>query len=853
MRLAPIVVVLLLAAACSGDSPGPTSTSAPTADVDALSDGLIQPCDIVSSEDVQGATGLNYSETSRVFDHKAATCTFATSDESAATFLRVDVRVSTAEFEQRIGLNEPDSPLQPLETVAERSYWSPERRTAIARQDDLMIQVGFVSPDFTDPDALTGPVALLVDTLVDGIEQLGRETIVVGPPGGTDAEAFAEPAPTDPVDRTTLGWVENIEERAARGDWTLGEGIVETLQVFVGEADLQDVHPTYTNDPLEGTGVLRLAREYLLDGHDADSMAEIDRLLDDLFLSRERLDAMVVQNQVSAAGPLAHGGAPQFRQPQEDCDKFFVGITTPGVSQCLQREVVTVEGVEFRVYLPAPTLPDVGWQRSHVDLVIETLQNTIPVYRRYGNVPSGVIVFSVTPGPRPRTLAETNQGGCAMRLFRTMQGLSPEHFRQALAHELAHCYFTASFPEQIMVYQLSAWLEESGADYLSGIVYDDVNLEQDTFGTYLGLEFSAGVLDRTYSNAVWVQHIANTTGPGGPDAFRQFFAALPTGSARSDQAGALSGRPGVGEVHHDFAERVSQGSISDPGGGFWRPSRFFNARVGADNEGSIHNHVLRPFGLDRILVDVDAGTAVTLRLDAPEEVRSSVSPAAESGATSFSFEWRRFGGEITFEASCDEDSSFWILTTSAVPANNPYAVEVTKLEDLASECDEASAANNPPDFITGIDLCLVGSWKLDTDSYVKAKLATDNIVADSLDQDLAAEVTLRLEIDGSAELTIDQWIEVYTYDGFDSAEESVGVGRGRWGADGLRLNARWPDLDFAFTVESGPFQGNVLEAPPAYVLPVGPGGYICRLDSFTFTEPPSDPVPGFAPVTWRRQ
>jgi hypothetical protein len=670
-------------------------------------------------------------------------------------------------------------------------------------------------------------------------------TVVGTAPDAPDQALQLEPEPIVPFDRTTIGWVANIEERAARGDWTLVEGIVATLQLLAGEADAADVYPTQLDDVFEGTGVLRLARQYLEDGTDPDARSEIARLLGDLVLSQERLEAMVI-----AESPLRRrrSRATGTQQPLEDCNRFFGDRTTPGVSQCLQVEVVTVEGVEFRIYLPAPFLPNVGWERSHVDQTVAALQDTIPVYRRFGIVPPGPIVFSVTPAADAMVLADTPIGACSITLYPRMQQQTPANFKQTVAHELAHCFFLGTYPEQSKSYAHTQWIEESGAEYLSNVVYPPVNDEHARHRGYQRLEFTTGLLDRTYTNASWMQHVANSS--GGPTGFLAFYAALPIGGEVTNQAPALAARPGLAELHHDFAIRMASSSIGDPGGGTWPGSSRSSALVFATDEGQVlHDRILPAFGLDRVLVDVPRGTSVTLILTASDAIATSVGQVDETG-----WVWQRVAQAVPLESTCASDVAFLLVTTTTSPSPNLYHVDVDTVAEMA-ECDseeEEPADAEAPEFITGIDACLVGTWELDPEAYLNGQLASDNVFADSIDQRIEIDVVMELRADGTVQLEIRSWGERYEFDSFDMEVQSSGTGDGRWGADGLLLNGRWNTLDFETDLKN-PVGELTLEAPPAHVLVARAGPYICDAGSFTYTDPGNDIVPGFAPVIWLRQ
>ncbi len=80
----------------------------------------------------------------------------------------------------------------------------------------------------------------------------------VGGTGGTRS-------PDAPVDRSDVSFVDNLLAKVEAGEWTLGEGLVATLEAMAGERDATSIllHPELLN--YEGTGIVKMAYEYLVD------------------------------------------------------------------------------------------------------------------------------------------------------------------------------------------------------------------------------------------------------------------------------------------------------------------------------------------------------------------------------------------------------------------------------------------------------------------------------------------------------------------------------------------------------------------------------------------------------------
>jgi hypothetical protein len=160
------------------------------------------------------------------------------------------------------------------------------------------------------------------------------------------------------LDRSDISFVDNLLAKVADGEWTLGEGLVATLQLMAGEIDASSV---LRNDELltyEGTGIIRMAYEYLETGEDTEAKSEVTRLLHLLVFSDERLDSMT---EVGAEPALIPKGSPS------DCLEFFTGYSEvpPGVGNCLEvRSSPLLDDFypgAFRIFAPAPPLPTAGW------------------------------------------------------------------------------------------------------------------------------------------------------------------------------------------------------------------------------------------------------------------------------------------------------------------------------------------------------------------------------------------------------------------------------------------------------------------------------------------------------------
>ncbi|MCH8814690.1 MAG: hypothetical protein IH957_06255 [Chloroflexi bacterium] len=488
----------------------------------------------------------------------------------------------------------------------------------------------------------------------------------------------------EPFDRAVLSFVENLLVKVEAGEWTLGEGLVATLKLATGELDAESVlrHEELLNH--EGTGVLKMANEYLDDGPDDEAKAEITRLLDLLVFSNEQLEAMAGIGQATAAlaGGLALGAA---RGQEEDCSKLFHNYTVPaGVGQCLEF-ATTFFSDDYRVFFPAPSLPTGGWDFGDYELAIEALEETVPIYEGLGKIPPVNIVFSVSAGGSSAEAAPKAGKACGVAIHTSMQSLSDDDFKQIIAHELAHCFQEETFTGQNKVdYSVVKWREEGLADYLSNVVYPDNNLEWDPLGTLAVFELQTTLFERAYTNSVFFQYLENTIGSGGIFALVR---SLPTSGGQGDQVDKLAQFGGIEELYHDFVKAMTDEAVVDTGGGTIKYD------VRADKIPISGRTVIledpKRFGVVRLHLVVDPKYAC-IEYDENGELRSSWrdgEPGSPPGSWSNDLP-DPLQGEAVFVVTATEDGA-------------TFTIEVTDVDDDDPECEEEE--EDPDD--CEIDFC----------------------------------------------------------------------------------------------------------------------------------------------------
>lgn len=505
-------------------------------------------------------------------------------------------------------------------------------------------------------------------------------------------EVVAELEEEEPPDRSDISFVDNLLAKEKAGEWTRGEGLVATLKLFAGELEAAQVlrHPDLLDR--EGTGILQMAYEYLADGPDARAKAEITRLLDLLVFSNEQLEAMAGLSPTTAAlpGRLAPGAA---SGSEEDCKRFFSGyVLPPGVGQCLEvgfsqllEEFYTEE---YLVFFPAPSLPQAGWTERHIRLAESALEHTVEVFKRMGKLPAVSIVFSVVANPAAEAAATPRvvpgygptplDRPCGVVLFTSMQGVPDGHFKQVIAHELAHCFNGDTFSKQYQVInEFKSWWDEGLADYLSNVAYPTNNIEWRWLDTLAEEELTTSVFDRSYENFLFFQYLYHVIGN---DGIKAVIESLPSAGGRPEQEAALAAYPGMDEMYHDFARAMTDGQIEDTGGalipypiyGGNRPTfRIAAPRRLLDG--------FQPFGVLRLRVAVEKGKEACLRWSGEALV---VDARPTSGG-----DWLDVPSTLPEESGDEGDI---ILVVTATTPNREFELEATHVANLSGGAGGAS-------------------------------------------------------------------------------------------------------------------------------------------------------------------
>jgi len=511
----------------------------------------------------------------------------------------------------------------------------------------------------------------------------------------------------EPADRSDVSYEDNILAKVESGEWTLGEGLIATLQLFVGEGDAASVLRHTELLTHEGTGTFRMAEEYLEDGTDAGAQGEISRLLDRLRFSVEELEEM------AGLGPKS--GLITTKGSLENCLEFFREYTSlpPGVGVCLEQESAMIDGKLYRIFFPAGSLPSAGWTEAHVALVLEAMRDAVPKYNALGKMPAVALVFAAAQGgglwgesfPQPEKT-------CGISIYTALQHNSADRFKQLIAHELAHCFQAETHPGQHSVrHATMAWHFEGLAEYWSNVVYPEVNLEWGFLPKLEEIELKTSViLGRTYENFLFFQYLGSNIGD---EAILRLVGSLPTDPAGNllDQQEALADYQGMAQTYHEFVKAVTDGRVKDTSQALIP----FEARsVAVDLYGKATPYVrvprVKPFGVVRILIGVDETKHASLAFDGKGPVTESTGPASDGVSAGIA--------GLVVESVRDPAGRNWM---HGVPSEIPEEECNTRKIILVTTSTEPDAAFDlaVPDFDDVNDCCLHGRWMVNNDDIAE--------------------------------------------------------------------------------------------------------------------------------------
>lgn len=390
------------------------------------------------------------------------------------------------------------------------------------------------------------------------------------------ATAAPTAIPTTIPEPLPTGYTDLLQNKMASGEWTLEVGLVTMLRLFAGEIQVSEAGLGQGVLETEGTGILRLAGGYLRTGTDQPAKDEITRLLKLLVPSQEALDRYSIPDeQTSGRGA---GLAAPVRQDTEECRRLWVtgfpDARTPAFP-CFLRGERNVAGYSYRVYYPLAWRGDASRDPYYSDTLV-AVQDSITKFQDYGGVKEIYFVFTTLADMRDTpswttyastatTLFQHVSEACPVIINPAAMALDEAAYKQAIAHEIFHCFQAWNLPEQLDgPGRDSDWWAEGTAEYYSNLVYPSVNAEHGFAAKFSSVSTISPLTDMSYENFAFFQFLGSRIGP---IALIAMLRDMPTHPGRDFQLAALAAVPEMEDTFEEFVRSVLDNTLVDSDSG----------------------------------------------------------------------------------------------------------------------------------------------------------------------------------------------------------------------------------------------------------------------------------------------
>ncbi len=511
--------------------------------------------------------------------------------------------------------------------------------------------------------------------------------------------AMPEPTVLDYLDSSALDEPDDLMDlalaHARAGEISYEQALIQTLKLFAGEAGALAV-PADGAYHGEGNRLYGLARQYLASGADAAAKAEIERLLNVIAPSPERLLAYAEPQPAGGFGkaPGLERAAAQDDDPK--CRELWAeGFPAGSEVTCLLYAAAPLSGGEARVFFPA------SWRRgsprnAFVRYAMEAVLDSDAVYARFGRMGSVDVVFTLLSSPndqggkRVQGMAPWNETSdvCQVILYpfaiERGEEKGVEIFKQTVAHEVFHCFQAWNMPsDRAENYSGNAWWLEGSAEYFSNLVYPTANDEWERVAGFDKKSEDTPLYKLSYETTVFWQYLGNELGDA---ALMDLLKALPGTPDPRISGQALAARPGLPALWHGFAQAWADHAIADTGGGFLPNQTLFSAKAQLKAAGN----AAWPVKAELLVLKRYQLTFMGQSVFEVTNSASGAEGAASSRADGSTGGWADLPTEIN--PGCDAATFVYVVTTAtAGGAAHQRELKVQRVKD--EPCNEAGAVN----------------------------------------------------------------------------------------------------------------------------------------------------------------
>jgi hypothetical protein len=573
------------------------------------------------------------------------------------------------------------------------------------------------------PTSLRAISVLLLAVLACGVPSQPSETQAVSPTEtGVSEEASPTAVASEPVaseedsnnpleaplveEPPPSGLFELFEQGIASGEWSREEGLIAGLKLFAGEASLGE---TFGEAPVqsEGTGLLHEALYYLQTGSDSAAKAEIERLLQIVAPSPDRL---LEYAQPASASSGRGPGLASVRMGVVECEKIYAdGFPKGGGELCLEYTDQNLGSYKGRIFYPSWwTTSDPEW--PFLEAARQAVADSWNLYATFGEMRAIDLVFTllgdkenpwigaIAPGYGGAQSCQiavypgTIQGATAAS---TKGGVALGGFKQLIAHEMFHCFQAWRFPAHSWdnaPWEVNDWWGESTAEFFSNLVYPTVNNEWQHAKEFDFKSNTLPIFELSYANFEFFQYLGSKIGE---NAILSMIDTLPPNGSTGDHQAALSAYPSISSYWHEFGRLYLDERIKDTSGDFiprgWPGSYYEDEINGPSQKVEVAG---LPFTLARRALLFNPKHMYQVELSESGPAGNHGERFAVSGSP-----WSGIPPKVP--VGCGK-VPYLVLATTTASVADVYEVTVT-----------ISTLDEPVD----CDPCLVGSWDLDLDSF----------------------------------------------------------------------------------------------------------------------------------------
>ena len=479
---------------------------------------------------------------------------------------------------------------------------------------------------------------------------------------------------------------DNLLRRVHQKQWTLAEGIRQTLAALLAGKPQRVVTGNRKLGHSDLTGVVLLAQQYVRNGKDAKAKRDISTLLGQLMPTSAQLEDL-------ARPPGTPAGRSAPRQTTVPCSDLWAGSTgtTELPGGCLQVDELDASGAHFRIFTPVTpvTAFDATQYRANTSTALVA---SAAKYATLGHVGNIDVVFDARGFANMDAAATAEPGGgCVIAMYPIGLGSSPEYIQFVMAHEAFHCFEQYNITAYNGDYDSQRWWIEGGAEYFANAVYPTYDFEYQQLGDLLEDEPGHAVVDLSYSAFLFWQEFANERSDA---AIVAFFRSLPVSGGRASDIAALAGLGGVSDLFDTYARNYIAGEITDTSGevhSFAAPVD----RTDVDGPSAFMDVQAEPFVINRVRARFIQDHVFETKTVGSEATRSAASPS-----------WVRAWAAVPdpIDTKCS-DRPYIVESTNATVAPEQFVAKVTNASDTRCEIDNK------------VDNCLVGLWRLDNTSF----------------------------------------------------------------------------------------------------------------------------------------